>query len=161
MNTQPVPPLREPALFSGKAMFEFLRRYVPVYQPSMVILVAILYLTLLPDPLGEDELPLFYGADKVAHFIMFGALTGAIIFDMSRDKCRVTIVRALLVAALCSIIGITVEFLQSWMQMGRSGNDIADAVANCAGTLVAIPISMMLGWIDCKKSAATHTGSTS
>ena len=118
----------------------------------MVILLSILYLTLLPDPLGEEEVPLFYGADKVAHFIMFGALTGGVIFDMSRDRHRVTIVKALAVAAICSILGMTVEFLQAWMQLGRSGNDIADATANCIGTFAAIPVCIFLGWIVRQKA---------
>ena len=47
----------------------------------MVVLIAIIYLTLFPQPLGENEVHLFEGADKIVHFIMFGGLTGTFIFD--------------------------------------------------------------------------------
>ena len=40
--------------------------FIPGYQLTLIVIVMILYLTLLPQPLGEEEFPLFEDA--------FGAL---------------------------------------------------------------------------------------
>ena len=40
----------------------------------MIVIAVILYATLNDNPLGADELPIFPGADKVIHAIMFGGL---------------------------------------------------------------------------------------
>ena len=51
----------------------------------MIVIAVILYATLNDNPLGADELPIFPGADKVIHAIMFGGLFSAISFDRFRD----------------------------------------------------------------------------
>ena len=122
-------------------------RWLPLNLPWILVLSAILYLTLAPHPLGEEELPLFPGADKIAHFIMFGVLTGAFIYDRWRFDIAITM-RTAIIAALCSaFIGIGVEALQSLMDLGRSGNDTADAVANALGAFTAIPMCKLLRWM--------------
>ncbi len=111
------------------------------------MLLAILYLTLMPQPLGEEELPLFPGADKLAHFIMFGALTGSYIFDRWRFDRPVSISTALFVALCSAITGGIVEWLQSAMDLGREGNDPLDALANVLGAFTAVPVCRCLRWI--------------
>ncbi len=60
----------------------------------MIVIAVILYATLNDNPLGADELPIFPGADKVIHAIMFGGLFSAISFDRFRDGRGMKIGRA-------------------------------------------------------------------
>lgn len=121
---------------------------IPPYQPTVAVLIAILYLTLLPQPLGEEDIHLFDGADKVVHFIMFGGLTGTYIFDRYRMSRPVGLRGALMAALGSSLLGAMVEYMQYAMQMGRAGNDIYDAMANTAGAFCAVGICRMLHWVN-------------
>ena len=78
---------------------------IPAYQPTATVLVAILYLTLLPQPLGEEDISLFDGADKMAHFIMFGGLTGTFLFDRFRISRPLSLRGALTAAFVSAIFG--------------------------------------------------------
>lgn len=62
--------------------------FIPGYQPTVIVIALILFLTLLPRPLGEEDFQLFEGADKVVHFIMFGGLTGTFMYDRCRSVAR-------------------------------------------------------------------------
>ena len=42
-------------------------RWIPPYQLTIAVGIVILYLTLLPKPFGEEDLPLFPGAANLAH----------------------------------------------------------------------------------------------
>lgn len=119
---------------------------IPAYQPTMAVIATILYLTLLPHPLGEEDIQLFEGADKVVHAIMFGGLTGTYIYDRWRSCRPVTLKGALVVALLSAIFGMTVEYLQASMGLGRAGNDIYDALANTIGAFLAVPVTHWLRW---------------
>ncbi len=121
---------------------------IPPYQPTVAVLIAILYLTLLPQPLGEEDIHLFEGADKVVHFIMFGGLTGTYIFDRYRLSQPLGIRGALLAALCSSLLGAVVEYLQYAMHMGRAGNDLYDALANTAGAFCAVGICQLLHWVN-------------
>ena len=48
---------------------------------TAVVAGAILWLTLAPQPLPEADIPVFEGADKVVHGLMFGGLVFAMVFD--------------------------------------------------------------------------------
>lgn len=123
-------------------------REIPPYQPTMAVIILILYLTLLPKPFGDEELPLFAGADKVAHFMMFGGLTGTFIYDRWRF-CKPLNPTGALLTALCStMLGALVEWLQYSMHLGRTGNDIYDVLANTLGAFVAVPVCMALHWVN-------------
>lgn len=128
-------------------------KWLPANLPWLLVLLAILYLTLVPQPLGEEELPLFPGADKLAHFIMFGALTGSFIYDRWRFDRELALRGALIVALCSAMTGGIVEWLQAAMNLGREGNDLLDALANVLGAFAAVPVCSALRWI--------HTGSTS
>lgn len=130
-------------------------KQIPIYQPSITVLIVILYLTLLPKPLGDEEIPLFEGADKVVHFIMFGGLTGTYIFDRWRSGKSLKMEGALLTALFSALLGILVEYLQTAMGLGRTGNDIYDAIANTLGAFTAVPVCRALHWID----ITVHSGS--
>lgn len=129
--------------------------FIPAYQPTIVVLVAILYLTLLPQPLGEEGISLFDGADKMVHFIMFGGLTCTYIFDRFRTSHPLKLRGALLAALASALLGMLVEYLQYAMHMGRTGNDIYDVIANTLGAFTAIIVCRLSHWIDVTKDNRT------
>ncbi len=122
-------------------------RWIPPYQLTLSVALVILYLTLLPKPFGEEEIPLFPGADKVAHCCMFGGLALTFIFERKHIGRPLTLRHAFLASVVVSIFGIAVEFVQDAMQMGRSG-DIYDGLADIAGAFAAVPLCYALHWID-------------
>ena len=56
----------------------------PGWLFTVLTILIILWLTLMPDPLGDDAPSLFPGADKLVHAIMFGFLTTMIMLDRQR-----------------------------------------------------------------------------
>lgn len=96
----------------------------------------ILYLTLFPRPLGENEIELFEGADKVVHAIMFGAMTFTLALDRHKARGSVTRPALIIITIITIATGILIEFLQHIMELGRSA-DVADAVADTIGALAA------------------------
>ncbi len=112
-------------------------RYVPAGVPSALVVTLILYLTLAPQPLGDDAPQLFEGVDKVVHAIMFGAMSFTIALDRLMGQGRVTSRALVTIAAVTVATGVAIEFLQGAMDAGRSG-DAADAIADTAGALAGI-----------------------
>lgn len=109
---------------------------------------AILWLTLAPQPLPEADIPVFEGADKVVHGLMFGGLVFAMVFDrevwlmrhrLSPDfrKERYFIALFFLLAVLA---GGGIELLQEAMGAGRSC-DGADFLADAAGAFLSALVS--------------------
>lgn len=120
-------------------------RMSPPYIFSLVILLAICWLTLVPKPLPTTDIHLFPGADKVAHFIMFGAFSGGLFIDMMRSgKKRKAYLCAVIGAIISIALGISVEFLQNVMELGRS-SETGDIVADSLG---AITVSTAFYFID-------------
>lgn len=111
---------------------------LPGWSLSIATLVAILWLTLAPEPVGDVDIPLFPGADKVVHAIMFGGLTLMLLLDRKRRDWTQRVPRLFIPAAalLSSAIGLLVEFAQGWMGLGRSF-DMMDFPADSAGAVVA------------------------
>lgn len=122
-------------------------RWIPPYQLTVAVALVILYLTLLPKPFGEEELPLFPGADKIAHCCMFGGLALTFFFERKRMDKPLNIRQALVAAAVISVFGIAIEFIQEAMNLGRSG-DLFDSVADTVGAFTAVPLCYALHWIN-------------
>ncbi|MDE6091000.1 MAG: VanZ family protein [Duncaniella sp.] len=122
-------------------------RWIPPYQLTLAVAAVILYLTLLPKPFGEEDIPLFPGADKLAHCCMFGGLALTFIFERYRIGKKLTLGQSFMAATIVSVFGIAVEFIQNAMHIGRSG-DIADAIADIIGAFAAVPLCYWLHWID-------------
>lgn len=122
-------------------------RWIPPYQLTIAVGIVILYLTLLPKPFGEEDLPLFPGADKLAHCCMFGGLALTYIFERKRDRSPLSLKGALITASAATLFGIAVEFIQDAMNLGRSG-DMADALADAVGAFAAVPLCYCLHWIN-------------
>ena len=104
--------------------------------------VAISYLTLVPRPLPEVDIPLFPGADKVVHALMILCLTGAMGLDRMRHSRDIDAPRVRLggYALLAAAYGGLIELLQGWMDNGR-GEDVYDFLADVIGAAI--------GWMVC------------
>lgn len=108
---------------------------IPAYLPTAIVAIAIGYLTLWPDPLGDCSPELFPHADKVVHALMFGGLSAAIVFDRCRRRAAVNRSTALSSALISLAAGIVVELLQAMMDLGRSA-DALDVAADAVGAFL-------------------------
>lgn len=110
---------------------------LPSWILSILTFIAILWLTLSPKPLGEEPPPMFLGADKIAHGIMFGGFVAMMLLDWQRKHHwkRVWWSRALVCAVLSSLLGILIEFAQANMGLGRSF-EFDDMIADTIGAFI-------------------------
>lgn len=120
---------------------------IPVWLCSLSTTAIILWLTLSPNPTGDVKLPLFEGADKVVHALMFGFLTWMFHIDLSKlkgghIKCR----SAWLCATVALFIGVLIEWLQDFMSLGRS-MEFADLLADGIG---AFAVAAIIWAVSCR-----------
>lgn len=109
-------------------------------------MLAILYLTLSPEPVPDTGMELFEGADKVVHAVMFGGLAGALCLDIVRRYgfSRLGGWMMTLVFVVVSLTGGGIELLQKALDAGRSCefyDFVADSVGALIGVLVARPLA--------------------
>ena len=124
-----------------KEIREGLKGYLcklPPWLFSIVTFLAILWLTLAPQPLGEEPPQLFPGADKIVHGLMFGFFAAMMCLDRERRHQwkQISKRRIFVYATLSAIAGILIEFAQASMGMGRSF-EIQDIVADSVGAYLA------------------------
>ena len=114
-------------------------RIVRPWIATTLVVVAILYLTLWPDPVPDTGITLFEGVDKVVHAIMFGGLTLTLIFDstLSEKGARPSWCLTLWFALISTIFGAAIEFMQRAMGLGRAFS-WWDIVADAVVALVAV-----------------------
>lgn len=121
---------------------------IPRFLTSAVVTAGVLYLTLAPRPFGSVRIPLFEGADKVVHFMMFFATAFAYHFDFRRGKKPVDEARLMgWIFVSLSAFGGLIELAQWKMRMGRSG-DWYDLLADIAGAVYGI----ILAWLISAKT---------
>lgn len=121
---------------------------IPRFLTSAVVTAGVLYLTLAPRPFGSVRIPLFEGADKVVHFMMFFAMAFAYHFDFRRGKKPVDEARLMgWIFVSLSAFGGLIELAQWKMRMGRSG-DWYDLLADIAGAVYGI----ILAWLILAKN---------
>ena len=101
---------------------------LPRYTLTVVSIAIVLYFTLFPRPFGNVRIPLFPGADKVVHFLLFFALGFSWLFDF-RKRSRRSVAGCFLSGV--ALGGLT-ELLQWGFVDGRSG-DWLDFLADAAG----------------------------
>ena len=103
---------------------------------SVLCLSVILWLTLFPDPLGDTDIPLFPGADKLAHGLMFFGLTLCMLVDLKRKRGwkELQLPQISIVTLIGMLIGIGIEFLQPLV--GRSF-EFLDMGADAFGAVLA------------------------
>ncbi len=102
---------------------------------SVIIFLAIVYLTLTPSPIPPPLIPTFNGWDKMAHFAMFGVWSAAVVFDMSRRLTRLSLAGATLIVVLVAAVSGLIELLQGTEVVNRAC-DIYDFVANSSGAIL-------------------------
>lgn len=118
---------------------------LPAWSLTVLTVVCILWLTLFPRPLGDIEPPLFSGADKIVHFMMFGVLMAMIYIDCIRGNRRKKPSVSFILYAMTAVVlfGILIEILQLKMEVGRSF-EIADILADSAGAISTAAICLLL-----------------
>ncbi len=114
---------------------------LPAWTLTVVCFLAICWLTLAPHPLPDNDIPLFPGADKIVHGIMFGGFTLCIILDWNRRHGWPKKISPVewLAPVMASIFGVATEILQHEMHAGRSG-DVWDLVADITGAFLIAAI---------------------
>lgn len=114
---------------------------IPTGLLSGLTVAAILWLTLAPHPTGDVELPLFPGADKVAHAVMFGGLAFVVLLELMKHSRWQPLSLPLigLVAFICAGFGCGIEVVQRAMGLGRSFETL-DILADSAGALIGAGI---------------------
>lgn len=111
---------------------------------SSLTVALILWLTLAPRPVGEMDVPLFPGADKLVHAVMFGFLAWMLYIDLGKTRRSVpSATDTFLCAAASAIFGATTELLQNIMEAGRSMEG-ADWVADTLGAAIACAAILIL-----------------
>lgn len=121
---------------------------LPPFLLTTVTTASILYVTLTSEPLPDINMNLSIGIDKIAHFLMMFGLTGIMSFDFLRLKRYKTEYRppVILICALAfytAAFGGIIELVQGAQDLGRS-DDIADFIADCIGSLIAVPVTVAL-----------------
>lgn len=114
----------------------FLR--LPRWLLSGVCTALILYLTLYPKPLPDNDIRFWEHTDKVVHAIMFGALYVCLALDIWRGR-KTTLQREILLAAAVALFGGFIELAQQAMNMGRGGS-VADWLADIGGVIAAVAL---------------------
>jgi len=94
-------------------------------------------LTCFPAPEVAKEIPVFPGADKLVHAIMFGGVVAALVFDTCRrTPDSLTRARTIVFLVISVVLGGAIEIVQAVADVSRSG-DFYDFVADCIGAYVA------------------------
>ena len=119
-------------------MAKFLLK-IPTGVLSCFVILALIYLSLSPNPLGSRGILLFPYADKVAHFLMYLGLAAVFLLDYAKLKMPhhsgVNINLALTSVAV--MFGLVMEICQLvWPELGRTF-DWIDWCADAAGGVVA------------------------
>lgn len=124
---------------------------IPLFLMSATGIVLLLLLTLLPSSDLPEE-PAIPFADKVAHFLAFGLVVSAMVYDFGRYKGRVSIRMWVISAFALTGLGVGIEFMQEAMGIGRSA-DVWDAVADAAGSFL-LPLAL---WPLIRRSVENHS----
>ncbi len=114
---------------------------LPPWLLSVVCVAVVLYLTIVPKPLPDNDIEWFEGADKVVHALMMFGVTGALSLDFIRGKSgrnsrHRPLMRITLYTVAVILLGGAIELLQGYMGLGR-GEDMMDFVADTVGAVIA------------------------
>ena len=122
------------------ALTKIMKLWPKRWVTTALVVLAILYLTLVPRPLPDAgvEIP---GLDKVVHAVMFGGLAFVACIDEAQRRRgsfgQVARGKAWFIALLSAVFGGLVEIAQMAMGARRSG-DLLDFVADCAGAVAGM-----------------------
>lgn len=118
---------------------------IPSPLLSVVGTILLFVTTLIPEK-SVPTIPIFPGADKIVHIIMFALLTWAYIFDLTRKSKRVSVSILIYVSVIMIIYAAGTEWLQGEMGYGRSA-DFNDFISDLAGiSFIIISIADVGAW---------------
>ena len=114
----------------------------PAWLYTVIVTLSIIYLTLVPKPLPDIQVPLWEHTDKVVHALMFGGFVAACCLDYMRKKQISHISKRIMltIIIIATAFGGIIEILQNAMGLGRSG-DYFDLIADFAGIIIFAAIS--------------------
>lgn len=133
-----------------------LQKYLLRLYPGMlsgIVVLAILWLTLAPHPLPEEDIPMFPHMDKVVHALMFGSLVFSLVIDRElllhrryvdsgcMPRRRLLPLGVIFIGT--ALFGGIIELLQGAMALGR-GADWLDFAADLSGALIFTLFSPLL-----------------
>ena len=109
------------------------RKYVFVILWLLVIII----LSLMPkSSIGIERVKLFKNADKIVHFFMYFILTVLLVLAFKKGKvCKPFCL--LIISFFAVSLGVLMEFLQKYLDIGRSF-DTFDILANTTGVIFVI-----------------------
>ena len=108
---------------------------LPSWSFTVTAILVILYLTLVPRPLPDNDIHWWKHSDKVAHALMFGFMYLAVSLDYRRKHLKMSAVTKAVTALVIIVFGGVTEILQQVMDMGRGG-DVCDWLADVTGVAV-------------------------
>lgn len=108
---------------------------LPRWVSSVVVIAAVLYLTLFPKPLPDNDIQFWEHTDKVVHALMMAGVYWALALDIKRGSfMSVRFLGGLFVGV--ALFGGAIELAQMSMGLGR-GASVGDFAADVAGALLA------------------------
>lgn len=123
---------------------------IPRWWSSALVAGAVLYLTLAPKPLPDNDIQFWEHTDKLVHGLMMAGTYWAIAFDMGRGRSLSVGRRIWLLGAVIAFGG-AIELVQGAMKMGR-GASWGDFGADTAGALLAaLSVNQLLRLIFSEK----------
>ena len=128
-----------------KGMFKILMKY-PL---SLVVLIAILYLSFFKPPTVSFSTIKYL--DKIVHLAMYGGLCSVLWFEYFLTHSKVNIKKVVLWIFIAPILfSGAIELGQSYLTSYRGG-DLADFVFNSLGVVLAALFSAYVTWPLMKK----------
>ena len=122
---------------------------MPNWLLTIAVVTAVMYLTLMPDPVPEVEIELFPGIDKVVHAVMMMGVFLCIAIDVIRHDHktlhRLTVLACAIIFIITTLFGGCIELLQASMNMGR-GCELSDFWADMVGAFVGWIIVQLSPW---------------
>ncbi len=111
-----------------------LLKSIPVGVLSALAIVLTAYFSLDPNPLGDNNIMLFAGADKVAHLLLYLLVTVLFITDYAKYKLphHTKLNLELMFMCCAMLLGLLMEVGQLVLSNGRI-YDVIDLAANCVG----------------------------
>ena len=119
---------------------------LPQWGWSVLTVGVVLWLTLWPDPLPDNDVKWWEGTDKVVHALMFLGVYLSVCFDLSRRGVKngtgaAGSMACLNLAGWVMLMGAVIELLQPLS--GRTC-DLSDFLADAVGVLTGLLLS---GWL--------------
>ena len=132
-------------------IIEVIKEVMKLVRPwiaTTIVVLAILYLSLSPEPLPPMKSFSFPGADKIVHAIMFAVLTFVMLFDtaLTNSGRRPAWATVIVLAILSTLFGGAIEVIQGAMNYGRTYSSwdwFADGVGSFLAIL-ALPLAVSL-----------------